>query len=90
MKKLLIFTMSAAILSGCAGNSAYHESSYEKEAQRGFHANQAKKIIDKNEKNKAANKKYAEKAKKEQNDHLNALNRYNSKNGLTNRSFKFY
>ncbi len=78
MKKLLILTICAGILSGCAA-SGPHESAFEKEQQRGFHAKQAKEIIDKNEKNKAANKKAAEKSKREQNDHLNALNRNKGK-----------
>ncbi len=90
MKQLLIFAIGAALLSACSGN-AYRLSEYEKEAQRGFHANQAKKIIETNDKNKKINKKAAEKSKKEQNDHLNALNRNKTKNGTTNnRTFKFY
>jgi len=90
MKKILIFGAIAGILCSCSGN-AYLLSSYEKEAQRGFHAKQAKKIIDTNEKNKAANKKAAEKSKNEQNEHLNALNKNKAKNGANaDRTFKFY
>jgi hypothetical protein len=90
MKKILIFGAFVGLLSSCGGN-AYLLSSYEKEAQKGFHANQAKKIIDKNEKNKAINKKAAEKSKKEQNEHLNALNKNKGKGGVSNdRTFKFY
>ena len=64
MKRILIFTVCVGFLCGCAGN-AYHLNSYEKEGQRGYHANQANKLIDKNEANKKANTKAAEKSKKE-------------------------
>ncbi len=90
MKKLLIFAISVGVLTGCA-NNAYHLSSYEKEGQKGYHANQANKIIDKNAKNKEANKKAAEKAKRDQNDHLNALNKNKTKTAsIQSRTFKFY
>ncbi len=90
MKKILIFTACVGFLCGCAGN-AYHLNSYEKEGQRGYHANEAKKIIDRNDKNKEANKKAAEKSKADQNDRLNALNKNKPKGGVMNtRSFKFY
>lgn len=90
MRKMLLFVGCVVFLSGCAGN-AYHLNSYEKEGQKGFHANQANKLIDKNEANKNANKKAAEKSKSEQNDRLNALNKNKPKGGVMNtRSFKFY
>ncbi|HVD96974.1 MAG TPA: hypothetical protein VNB90_02140 [Cytophagaceae bacterium] len=90
MKKLIIFTICAGILAGCA--KPYQLTDYEKGAQKGFHANQANEIIDKNEKNRALNKKAAEKAKKQQNDQLNALNNRNkaAKGQLNTRVFKFY
>jgi hypothetical protein len=90
MKKVLFFIVCGGFLAGCTG-SAYHLSDYEKDAQRGFHANQANKIIETNEKNKKVNAKALEKQKQAQNDHLNALNKNKPKGGhINDRTFKFY
>lgn len=78
-------------MASCSSSQGLKMDAVEKEKLRGFHAKQAKKIIDDNESNKSANKKAAEKSKTEQNEHLNALNKNKSKaNGGNTRTFGFY
>ena len=90
MKKLLILAVLGGFLASCSAGS-YKMDPVEKEKLRGFHANQAKKIIDQNEANKAANKKAAEKSKAAYNNHLNALNGNKAKGTAGNNGvFKFY
>ncbi len=90
MRKILILAIFTGFLASCGG-SAYKLSSVDKEKQRGFHHNQAKKIIDENEANKKANAKANEKSKAELNEHLNALNKNKTKGGSANtRTFRFY
>jgi hypothetical protein len=91
MRKLLILAIFAGFLSSCGSGAAYKLSAVDKEKQRGFHANQAKKIIDENEANKKANQKANEKSKAQLNEHLNALNKNKGKGASANtRTFKFY
>ena len=91
MKRVLIFIACVGLLSACGGSGFYHMSESDKESQRGYHANQAKKLLDANEKNKKANQKAAEKSKTEQNANLNALNKNKAKGTAGNpRTFKFY
>jgi hypothetical protein len=91
MKRVLIFTVLVSLLSSCGGSGFYQMTESDKESQRGYHVNQAKKILDANEKNKEVNKKAAEKSKAEQNARLNALNKNKAKGIAGNpRTFKFY
>lgn len=56
-------------LYSCAGNStAYQMDASEKEKQRGYHANEANRIIDKNKQNRSANAKSAEKNRQQTNN----------------------
>ena len=65
--------------------------SYEKGKQEGFHANEANRLLNANEKNKKANKKASEKQKSEQSAQLNAINNNKHKKVNTNTGvFKFY
>jgi len=92
MKKIL-YLLGVVFLTACsAGGGNFYQMSYEeKEAQRGYHQKEAKRIIDTNAKNKEANKKAAEKAKQEQNDMLNELNKNKPRSGVVNnRTFNFY
>ncbi len=89
MKKLLILVILGGFFANCA--MSHKMDSVEKEKLRGFHANQAKKIIDKNEANRDVNKKAAEKSKIALNNHLNALNKNKGKGTAGNNgAFKFY
>ncbi len=57
-----------SVMYSCAGNStAYQMDATEKEKQRGYHANEANKIIDKNKANRSANAKSAEKNRQQTN-----------------------
>jgi hypothetical protein len=59
---IVLFYACMAGLYSCAGNStAYQMDETEKEKQRGYHANEANKIIDTNKQNRSANAKNAEK-----------------------------
>ena len=89
MKKLLILVILGGFAASCA--MSHKMDPVEKEKLRGFHANQAKKIIDKNEANKEANKKASEKQKIALNNHLNTLNKNKGKGTAGNNgAFKFY
>ena len=89
MKKLLILIVIGGFAASCA--VSHKMDPVEKEKLRGFHANQAKKIIDKNEANKNANKNASEKQKIALNNHLNALNKNKGKGTSSNSGvFKFY
>lgn len=56
-------------LFSCAGSStAYQMDATEKEKQRGYHANEANKIIDKNKSNRKANQTAAEKNRRKANE----------------------
>jgi hypothetical protein len=91
MKRVLFFITVVSLLSSCGGSGYYQMTESDKESQRGYHVTQTQKTLDKNEKNKEANKKGAEKAKAEQNAHLNALNKNKAKGTAGNpRTFKFY
>ncbi len=90
MRKVLILAVLVGFISSCSSN-AYKLSKVDKEEQRGFHAKQAKKIIDTNESNKKANQKANEKSKAQLNEHLNALNKNKAKGNAGNtRTFTFY
>ncbi len=58
-----------------AGN--YRLSEYEKGKLRGYHANEAQRLIDINKKNQKTNRKAAEKFRQQQSAKLNELNRSN-------------
>ncbi len=61
--------ISLITLFSCAGSStAYQMDATEKEKQRGYHANQANKIIDKNKSNRKANANAAEKNRRKTNE----------------------
>ena len=63
-----IYICSITLLS-CAGSStAYQMDETEKEKQRGYHANEANKIIDKNKSNRKANQNAAEKNRRKTNE----------------------
>ncbi|MDB5274731.1 MAG: hypothetical protein JWO58_3098 [Chitinophagaceae bacterium] len=60
--------ISSIVLLSCAGSStAYQMDATEKEKQRGYHANEANKIIDKNKSNRKANQRGAEKDRQKAN-----------------------
>jgi hypothetical protein len=92
MKKALVILVLGTLISACARDSAYRMSEYEKKAQRGYHANEAQRLLDSNEKNKKANQKAADKYREEQNKQLNSINNRNNKKytSSNNRTFKFY
>ena len=94
LKKSLFILTFGSLLMACGSNHQYHLNSYEKQGQKGFHATQAKKIIDKNEQNKDANKKAAEKQRQQQNATAAANAAANSKSKKSGQKhsgvFKFY
>lgn len=67
MKRLLIIGIMSICLFSCIGKKHYQLSAAERKNQKGFHANQAKKIIDKNAKNRSVNQKNAEKNRQKTN-----------------------
>jgi hypothetical protein len=71
LKKYLysaIYVCSITLFS-CAGSStAYQMDATEKEKQRGYHANEANKVIDKNRSNRKANQSAAEKNRRKTNE----------------------
>ncbi|MBC7451815.1 MAG: hypothetical protein H7259_10035 [Cytophagales bacterium] len=67
MKRLLIITVMICLFS-CSGKKHYHMSNHEQKNQKGYHATQAKKIVDKNAKNRASNQKTAEKNRQKTNE----------------------
>ena len=72
MKKVL-WGLSIIVFYSCASGN-YRLSEYEKGKLRGYHANEANRLIDINKKNRKANKKAAEKDRQEQAAKLNELN----------------
>jgi hypothetical protein len=68
MKRLLIGTLMLASLLSCLGKKQYYMSKQDKSNQKGFHANQANKIVSENEKNKAVNQKASEKNRQKTNE----------------------
>lgn len=91
MKKIAFFVVVGFVLAACSAKP-YKMTAVDKETQRGFHHNEAQRILDTNEKNKDKNAKANEKSKEAQNEHLNALNKNKAKGAAANkdRSFKFY
>ncbi len=87
---LIIFIICYIFLLSCSSNNTYHMNSIEKEKLKGYHANQAKKIIDENEKNKEKNKKYAEKQRLEKNKEAFEKSKEKNKDKKPIRKFNFY
>jgi uncharacterized protein YceK len=89
MKTLVLSFFVMLALQGCSGEGFYHLDSEEKAKQKGYHANEANRLIDANEKNKKANQQAAEKNRVAANEQAKAHSR--SKKGASNdRTFKFY
>ncbi len=73
MKKGL-WLLSVSILFCACATGNYRLSEYEKGKLRGYHANEANRLIEINKKNKKINQKAAEKQRQEQSARLNELN----------------
>jgi hypothetical protein len=75
MKYFVRFFFILVVFSGCnSGASKYKLSAYEKKGQKGYHANQAEKIIDENKDHKKANQKAADKNRIKSSEELTKLN----------------
>ena len=68
MKRLLIIGLMLASLVSCLGKKQYYMSKQEKSNQKGYHANNANKIVDKNAKNRSVNQKASEKNRQNTNE----------------------
>ena len=86
---ILVYALVVSLYSCAGGSNAYHLDASEKEKQRGFHANEANKIIDKNKQNKNANAKNAEKNRQQTNS--DAADKAKKKSSKKNQDkFSFY
>ena len=74
MKKGLWIVAVSILCNACAAGQ-YRLSEYEKGKLRGYHANEAHRLIEANRKNRKANQKAAEKYRQEEPARLNELNR---------------
>jgi len=87
-----IYICSITLLS-CAGSStAYQMDATEKEKQRGYHANEANKIIDKNKSNRKANQNAAEKNRRKTNEAAaeSAREKKKTSSGKGSTKYSFY
>jgi len=92
MRKVLwIATMVGFILFYACATGPYRLTEYEKGQLKGYHANEANRLIDVNQKNRKANQKEAEKYRQEQTARLSELNRtrQNKKNGKSHSKLPF-
>jgi hypothetical protein len=90
MKRLLIGTLMLASLLSCLGKKQYYMSKQDKSNQKGFHANQANKIVSENEKNKAVNQKASEKNRQKTNEAAAEKAKTKGKSKKPSGEFKFY
>jgi hypothetical protein len=70
LKKYLysaVYICSIALFSCASSSTAYQMDATEKEKQRGYHATEANKVIDKNRSNRKANQRGAEKNRQKTN-----------------------
>jgi hypothetical protein len=68
MKSLfVVHVVLLVLLASCTGGR-YHMSHQERSSQKGYHANTANKIVNENQKNKAANQKASEKNRQKINE----------------------
>jgi hypothetical protein len=74
MKKGLWMVAVSMMCCACT-TGQYRLSEYEKGKLKGYHANEANRLIEANKKNRKANQKAAEKNRQEQSARLNELNR---------------
>ena len=77
MKKGL-WIVAISILCWACATGPYRLSEYEKGKLKGYHANEANRLIEVNKRNRKANQKAAEKHRQEQSARLNELNRSNN------------
>ncbi len=81
------------MLISCGGSkTAYQMDATEKEKQRGYHANEANKIIDKNKSNRKANQNAAEKNRRKTNEAAAeaAKEKKKSSSGKGSTKYSFY
>lgn len=90
MKRLLIGSLMLVTLFSCLGKKQYYMTKQEKHKQKGFHANQANKIVSENEKNKEINKKSAEKNRQKTNADAAEKAKTTGKSKKPSGEFKFY
>lgn len=76
MRDLLLITLFCLLFFSCS-TSNYRLSEYEKGKLKGYHANEANRLIEANNKNRKANRRAAEKYRQEQSAKLTELNRPN-------------
>ena len=92
-QKFILILCSAFFMYSCAGNStAYQMDASEKEKQRGYHANEANRIIDINKQNRSANAKTAEKNRQKTNQQAAEASKAKKKkaSGKSQDKFTFY
>ncbi len=81
MRNVLWIVLISLFCGGCATEN-YRLSEYEKGKLKGYHANEAHRVIEINRKNRKSNQKAAEKNRQEESARLNELNRsYQDKKG---------
>ena len=90
MKRLLICSILLASFASCLGKKQYYMSKQEKSSQKGFHANQANKVVTENEKNKAINQKASEKNRQKTNAAAAEKAKTNGKTKKASGEFNFY
>jgi predicted SPOUT superfamily RNA methylase MTH1 len=92
-QNIILISCFALFLYSCAGNStAYQMDASEKEKQRGYHANEANRIIDTNKQNRKANAKTAEKNRQQTNREAEEKAKLKKKKaaGKSQDKFSFY
>ncbi len=87
MRLVSLGIVSMWLLMGCSGEGFYHLDSEERGKQRGYHANEANRLLDANEKNRKTNQVAAEKHRQNMNAQAKAKTR---KGVVNNREFNFY
>jgi len=89
MKRYLIYGgILMLIAAACNPSKQMQLNSTERQAQRGYHANQAEKIIDENAKNRKKNQASSEKNRQEANKQ--AAQKKSASTGTNTGSFNFY
>lgn len=90
MKRLLIIGLMLASLVSCLGKKQYYMSKQEKSNQKGYHANNANKIVDKNAKNRSVNQKASEKNRQNTNEAAAEKAKTKGKSKRPSGEFQFY
>ena len=90
MKRLLIISLMLASLVSCLGKKQYYMNKQEKYNEKGYHANNANKIVDENAKNRNVNQKASEKNRQKTNEAAAEKAKTKGKSKRPSGEFQFY